>query len=596
MTSYGTISKAATNFLINRRSVAEIAGQNKSDYDKKKFHTVLFDKITKISRFCKVALKNNVREKYSVKSVNICIFAEFELIAEDMLYPIGIQNFEKLRKEGCVYVDKTALMYKMVKEGNYYFLSRPRRFGKSLLISTLEAYFLGKKELFEGLAVAELEKDWVEYPVLHLDLNTKKYDSIEALESILDIFLCEWEKKYGSWEKETDFSSRFEGIIRRAKEKTGRNVVILVDEYDKPMLQAIGNDELQKAYRDTLKSFYGALKSQDACIKFALLTGVTKFGKVSVFSDLNNLKDISMSQYYYDLCGITEKELHHYFDDEVGQLAQMNNQTKEDAYDRLKEEYDGYHFTYDTPGMYNPFSILWTLSERRYGSYWFETGTPTFLVELLQKADYNLEEMAGIEADTDMLGSIFNDDNPIPVIYQSGYLTIKDYDREFGLYKLGFPNREVENGFMKFLLPFYTAKRNTSSSFEIGCFVKDIKSGNAEGFMQRLQSFFAGAKFDQIARDTENWFQNVVFIVTTLCGLYIEAEHQTSNGRIDLVLKTDKYIYVMELKYDGTAEEALRQIDDKGYALPWQTDGRTVIKVGANFSSSLRRLDGWIIA
>ena len=596
MTSYGTISKAATNFLINRRSVAEIAGQNKSDYDKKKFHTVLFYKITKISRFCKVALKNNVREKYSVKSVNICIFAEFELIAEDMLYPIGIQNFEKLRKEGCVYVDKTALMYKMVKEGNYYFLSRPRRFGKSLLISTLEAYFLGKKELFEGLAVAELEKDWVEYPVLHLDLNTKKYDSIEALESILDIFLCEWEKKYGSWEKETDFSSRFEGIIRRAKEKTGRNVVILVDEYDKPMLQAIGNDELQKAYRDTLKSFYGALKSQDACIKFALLTGVTKFGKVSVFSDLNNLKDISMSQYYYDLCGITEKELHHYFDDEVGQLAQMNNQTKEDAYDRLKEEYDGYHFTYDTPGMYNPFSILWTLSERRYGSYWFETGTPTFLVELLQKADYNLEEMAGIEADTDMLGSIFNDDNPIPVIYQSGYLTIKDYDREFGLYKLGFPNREVENGFMKFLLPFYTAKRNTSSSFEIGCFVKDIKSGNAEGFMQRLQSFFAGAKFDQIARDTENWFQNVVFIVTRLCGLYIEAEHQTSNGRIDLVLKTDKYIYVMELKYDGTAEEALRQIDDKGYALPWQSDGRTVIKVGANFSSSLRRLDGWIIA
>ena len=541
-------------------------------------------------------LRNACFAVANLKSVNICIFAEFELIAEDMLYPIGIQNFEKLRKEGCVYVDKTALMYKMVKEGNYYFLSRPRRFGKSLLISTLEAYFLGKKELFEGLAVAELEKDWVEYPVLHLDLNTKKYDSIEALESILDIFLCEWEKKYGSWEKETDFSSRFEGTIRRAKEKTGRNVVILVDEYDKPMLQAIGNDELQKAYRDTLKSFYGALKSQDACIKFALLTGVTKFGKVSVFSDLNNLKDISMSQYYYDLCGITEKELHHYFDDEVGQLAQMNNQTKEDAYDRLKEEYDGYHFTYDTPGMYNPFSILWTLSERRYGSYWFETGTPTFLVELLQKADYNLEEMAGIEADTDMLGSIFNDDNPIPVIYQSGYLTIKDYDREFGLYKLGFPNREVENGFMKFLLPFYTAKRNTSSSFEIGCFVKDIKSGNAEGFMQRLQSFFAGAKFDQIARDTENWFQNVVFIVTRLCGLYIEAEHQTSNGRIDLVLKTDKYIYVMELKYDGTAEEALRQIDDKGYALPWQTDGRTVIKVGANFSSSLRRLEGWIIA
>ena len=513
-----------------------------------------------------------------------------------MLYPIGIQNFEKLRNEGCVYVDKTALMYKMVKEGSYYFLSRPRRFGKSLLISTLEAYFLGKKELFEGLAVAEIEKDWVEYPVLHLDLNTEKYDSPEVLINKLSGAIDSWEKEYGRNESEKSLPTRFEGIIRRAKEKTGRNVVILVDEYDKPMLQAIGNAELQKAYRDTLKSFYGALKSQDACIRFAILTGVTKFGKVSVFSDLNNLNDISMDHRYYDICGISEVELHRYFDSEINGLAQANNQTPEQAYEQLRIDYDGYHFTYDTPGMYNPFSILNTLSKQRYGSYWFETGTPTFLVELLQKADYNLEQMAGMEADTDMLGSIFNDDNPIPVIYQSGYLTIKDYDREFELYKLGFPNREVENGFMKFLLPFYTAKRNSSSSFEIGQFVKDIKSGNAEGFMQRLQSFFAGAKFDQIARDTENWFQNVVFIVTTLCGLYIEAEHQTSNGRIDLVLKTDKYIYVMELKYDGSAEQALQQIDDKAYALPWQADGRTVIKVGANFSSQLRRLDGWVIA
>ena len=512
-----------------------------------------------------------------------------------MLYPIGIQNFEKLRNDGCVYVDKTALMYKMVKEGNYYFLSRPRRFGKSLLISTLEAYFLGKKDLFEGLAVAELEKDWVEYPGLHLDLNAEKYDSIEVLNNKLSGTLKLWEEQYGRDESEKSLPMRFEGIIRRAKEKTGRNVVILVDEYDKPMLQAIGNEELQKAYRDTLKSFYGALKSMDGCIRFALLTGVTKFGKVSVFSDLNNLKDISMSQYYYNICGITEEELHHYFDEEIEQLARTNNQTKDEAYEKLKEEYDGYHFTYDTPGMYNPFSILWTLSERRYGSYWFETGTPTFLVELLQKTDYNLEQMANVEADSDMLGSIFNDDNPIPVIYQSGYLTIKSYDNRFGIYKLGFPNREVEDGFMKYLLKYYTAKKNSNSAFEISRFVADIESGNAEGFMQRLQSFFAGAKFDQIAKDTENWFQNVVFIVTTLCGLYIEAEHQTSNGRIDLVMKTDKYVYVMELKYDGTPEEALRQIDDKGYALPWQADGRKVIKVGANFSSELRRLSGWVI-
>ena len=513
-----------------------------------------------------------------------------------MLYPIGIQSFSEIREHGYVYVDKTALMYKLLSEGKYYFLSRPRRFGKSLLISTLEAYFLGKKELFEGLAVAELEKDWVEYPVLHLDLNTEKYDSPEVLYNKLVGSIEYWEGIYGRNESEKSLPTRFEGIIRRAKEKTCRNVVILVDEYDKPMLQAIGNDELQKAYRDTLKSFYGALKSMDACIRFAMLTGVTKFGKVSVFSDLNNLNDISMDHRYYDICGISEVELHQYFDSEIHGLAQANNQTYEQACEQLKVDYDGYHFTYDTPGMYNPFSILNTLSKQRYGSYWFETGTPTFLVELLQKADYNLEEMSEVETDADVLGSIFNDDNPIPVIYQSGYLTIKGYDNEFGLYKLGFPNREVENGFLKFLLPFYTSKNRISAPLEIRNFVNDIKSGNAEGFMQRLQSFFAGAKFDQVAKDTENWFQNVVFIVTTLCGLYIEAEHQTSNGRIDLVLKTDKYIYVLELKYDGSAEDALKQIDDKGYTLPWQSDGRIVIKVGANFSSSLRRLDGWIIA
>ena len=512
-----------------------------------------------------------------------------------MLYPIGIQSFSEIRQHGYVYVDKTALMYKLLSEGKYYFLSRPRRFGKSLLISTLEAYFLGKKELFEGLAVADLEKDWVEYPVLHLDLNTEKYDSIEVLNNKLSGSLKLWEDQYGRNESEKSIPMRFEGVIRRAKEKTGRNVVILVDEYDKPMLQVIGNEDLQKAYRDTLKSFYGALKSMDGCIRFALLTGVTKFGKVSVFSDLNNLNDISMDHRYYDICGITEEELYRYFEKEINELAQANNQTYEQACQQLKLDYDGYHFTYDTPGMYNPFSILNTLSKQRYGSYWFETGTPTFLVELLQKTDYNLEQMANVEADSDMLGSIFNDDNPIPVIYQSGYLTIKSYDNRFGIYKLGFPNREVEDGFMKYLLKYYTAKKNSNSAFEISRFVADIESGNAEGFMQRLQSFFAGAKFDQIAKDTENWFQNVVFIVTTLCGLYIEAEHQTSNGRIDLVMKTDKYVYVMELKYDGTPEEALRQIDDKGYALPWQADGRKVIKVGANFSSELRRLSGWVI-
>ncbi|MCM1177802.1 MAG: ATP-binding protein [Bacteroidales bacterium] len=512
-----------------------------------------------------------------------------------MLYPIGIQSFSEIRENGYVYVDKTALIYHMVKEGKYYFLSRPRRFGKSLLLSTLEAYFLGRRELFDGLAIAGLEKDWIEYPVLHLDLNTEKYTSPEVLDNLLNDYVSQWESVYGRRDEEVSLPLRFQGVIRRAKEKTGRNVVILVDEYDKPMLQAIGNGPLLDAYRATLKSFYGALKSMDACIRFAFLTGVTKFGKVSVFSDLNNLKDISMSSSYYDICGISEEELHGYFDSEIETLGRSNSESKEDAYLHLKQNYDGYHFSYDSPGMYNPFSILWTLSENRYGSYWFETGTPTFLVELLQNRDYNLEKMSRVVTDEDVLNSIFTDDNPIPVIYQSGYLTIKGYDHRFGMYTLGFPNKEVENGFVKFLMPYYTSKDKVDSPFEIRQFVMDVERGDADGFMSRLQSFFANAKFDQIAKDTENWFQNVVFIVTTLAGFYVEAERQTSSGRIDLVIKTDRYIYVIELKYDGSAEEALRQIDEKGYALPFTSDGREIVKIGANFSSALRGIEKWIV-
>lgn len=512
-----------------------------------------------------------------------------------MLYPIGIQSFSEIRRRGFVYVDKTAGMYKMVSEGKYYFLSRPRRFGKSLLVSTLKEYFLGHKEMFEGLAVAELEKDWIEYPVLHLDLNTKKYIDKSSLNEILNEHLEIWEALYGDEKKQRSPEERFSYLIQQAYNKTGRNVVILVDEYDKPMLQAIGNEELQNEYRSTLKAFYGALKSCDEYIQFALLTGVTKFGKASVFSDLNNLIDLSMDSRFYDICGVSCAELHDNFDAEVGALAERNSETKEEAYEHLRVMYDGYHFSEDTPGMYNPFSLLNTLSRKKYGSYWFETGTPTFLVELLQNKDFNLETMSRFETDADSLNSIFTDDNPLPVIFQSGYLTIKGYDKRFGLYKLGFPNKEVEDGFVKFLMPYYTSKDKIESPFEISRFVNDVQKGNADGFMSRLQSFFANAKFDHIAKDTENWFQNVIFIVTTLAGFYVEAERQTSRGRIDLVLKTDRYIYIIELKFDGSAEEALAQIDTKGYCDPYRHDGRTLIRIGANFSSELRNIEKWII-
>jgi hypothetical protein len=373
-----------------------------------------------------------------------------------MIYPIGRQNFENLRNEGYVYVDKTALIYKLVKEGSIYFLSRPRRFGKSLLLSTLEAYFTGKKELFTGLAMEQLEKEWHKYPVLHLDLNAERYENIEELKNILHTYLRQWENEYGSNESHNiSLSQRFRAVIRAAKEKTGRNVVVLIDEYDKPILQAIGNVPLQEEFRNMLKAFYGVLKSADADLKFALLTGVTKFAKVSVFSDLNNLNDISMDDRYHDICGITDEELYTVFDQEIQELAIANKQTKEEAYSRLKRTYDGYHFTHDTQGLYNPFSVLNTLSKRKYGSYWFSTGTPTYLVELIKKANFNIEELNDYEASEEQLSSVHVDGiDPIPVLYQSGYLTIKDFDERFCMYTLNYPNEEVKNGFVNFLLPF----------------------------------------------------------------------------------------------------------------------------------------------
>ena len=510
------------------------------------------------------------------------------------LYPVGIQNFESLRRDGYFYVDKTAKIYELAKTGRYYFLSRPRRFGKSLLISTLEAYFQGKKELFEGLAMEGLEKEWKKYPILHLDLNTQKYETEESLESVLNENLAVWESLYGRNENEIGPARRFAGVIRRAHEKTGERVAILIDEYDKPMLQAIGDQGRQDSFRSTLKAFYGALKSEDGHIKFALLTGVTKFGKVSVFSDLNNLEDLSRNPGYTDICGISEEELLRDFSDDIQELAAANGQTFEQTCERLKEDYDGYHFCPDSPGMYNPFSILNTFAKKTYGSYWFETGTPTYLVELLKKSDYDLEEMSHVETDADILDSIFTDDNPIPVIYQSGYLTIKSYDKEFGIYELGFPNREVEEGFMKFLLPYYSSVSKTSSPFEIKKFVQDVKRGDIDGFMERLQSFLADCPYE-LAKDVELHYQNVLFIVFRLAGLYTKVEYHTSRGRIDLVLQTDSYVYVMEFKLDGTAEQALQQIEDKQYALPFAKDSRKVYTIGVNFSSETRNIDKWIV-
>ena len=508
-------------------------------------------------------------------------------------YPIGLQNFQGLREDGYVYIDKTAFVYEMANTGKYYFLSRPRRFGKSLLISTIEAYFQGKKELFKGLALEKLEKDWTVHPVFHLDLNAEQYIAPEGLLSILDRHLRMWERIYGKTEGDKTPADRFVALIQRAYEQTGQKVVILVDEYDKPLLQAIGDEELQNNYRSLLKSFYGVAKTMDGYIQLAFFTGVTKFSKVSVFSDLNNLNDISLDERFVDICGITEQEIRVTFDDDVEKMALKRGMDKETCYRRLKENYDGYHFREDSVGVYNPFSLLNALQKMELKDYWFETGTPTFLVETLKHNNYELENMTREEVTADLLGSLDSiGTNPLPLLYQSGYLTIKSYNPRFMTYQLGFPNGEVERGFTKFLYMYYAPIRQEQSMFYIVNFVNEIESGQPERFMARLDTMFADQNY-QIAGDAELYFHNVVYVVFKMLGFYVDVERHTSDGRMDMLIQTKDYIYILEFKMDKSADEALAQIEEKQYAKPFVQDSRKLYKIGVNFSTATRRIEGW---
>ncbi len=380
-----------------------------------------------------------------------------------MKYPIGIQDFEDLRRNGYKYVDKTNFVYKLADEGKYYFLSRPRRFGKSLFLSTLEAYFQGKKELFEGLAIYDLETEWKKYPIFHIDLNTANFREKDSLYNVLNDYLTGWEDKYGTRDSEVTLPLRFKGVIARAAEKEGRGVVILIDEYDKPILQTLQTPELQAEHRAQLKAFYSVLKTQDRYIKFAFITGVTTFGKISVFNDLN-LMDISMDYRYVNICGTTEEELKSYFKEGISELASANGDSESETIDKLRMRYGGYHFEKNSEGIYNPFSVLNTLAKHRYKNYWFETGTSTFLIELLKEHGYRLPDLSKEQVSANVMSSMDSSfPNPIPVIYQSGYLTIKGYDERFKKYQLGFPNKEVEEGFLNLLLPLYNSAGDRSS-------------------------------------------------------------------------------------------------------------------------------------
>ena len=489
-------------------------------------------------------------------------------------------------------MDKTRFVYKMADEGSYYFLSRPRRFGKSLFLSTLEAYFRGWKELFEGLAIYDMEKEWASYPIFHIDLNTANFREEESLYAVLNSHVCQWEEKYGTREYETTLALRFKGVIARAAEKEGRGVVILIDEYDKPILQTLRDPELQDRHRSMLKSFYSVLKTQDRYIRFAFITGVTKFGKVSVFSDLNNLMDISMDPRYVSVCGMTQKELLANFHEGIEELGEAYGDTEEETLAKLKTRYDGYHFKNNSVGIYNPYSVLNTLVKLEYADYWFETGTPTFLVDLLKMHNYRLADITTEYVSGDVINCVDSmSTNPIPVIYQSGYLTIKGYDERFKKYLLGFPNKEVEEGFINFLLPLYTSA-GSDSPFLVDEFVKDVEAGKPEQFMRRMKAFFADTSY-QVVGNAELYFQNAMYLVFKIMGFYTQVERPTSDGRIDAVIQTPDYIYIVECKLDRSADEALAQIADSGYAEPFAMDRRKLYKIGVNFSSETRGVEEW---
>ncbi len=510
--------------------------------------------------------------------------------------PIGIQSFEKLRAGNYLYVDKTEFIYRLASEGTTYFLSRPRRFGKSLLLSTMRAYFEGKKELFTGLKIAELEKDWKKYPVFYFDFNGKKYDSLSSLEAVLNIHLEEWEAIYGDEKKERSLEERFRYLLEAAHKKTGLGVVVLVDEYDKSLLESEG--EALEESRKLFKGFFGNLKSCDEHLQFTFITGVTKFSKVSIFSDLNQLNDISFDKDFSTICGITQKEMKETFKPEIQALAEEVSLSYEGCLAELKRMYDGYHFHPKGEGLYNPFSLINALFKKEFGNYWFASGTPTFLLKKLKQCDFDAREFSTDELSaTQLTLQDYRDDNPnpIPLFYQTGYLTIKSYDAKYQEYHLGYPNDEVRYSFLDCLVPYFTQSTRDSSSLCVSQFCKDVQNGDIDSFMTRFKSLFARLPYSSKTDDTviEQNFQNIIYIVFVLMGQFVGVEQHYSQGRVDCVVQADNYIYLFEFKRDKSADEALAQIEDKKYAEPFLSDKRKLFKIGVNFDSKEKNISEW---
>ena len=512
------------------------------------------------------------------------------------LYPIGIQKFSKIREGNYLYVDKTEYVYRMTHSASsYMFLSRPRRFGKSLLTSTLHSYFSGRKDLFHGLAMEKLEKEWTEYPVLHFDMSTAKHADSEQLLQELNLKLYGYEQIYGRLEEEVNPNQRLMGLIKRAYEQTGKKVVVLIDEYDAPLLDVVHERENLDVLRNIMRNFYSPLKACDPYLRYVFLTGITKFSQLSIFSELNNIKDISMDEPYAVICGISEDEIRLQMKDDLEGLAKKLEITPEEALMKLKENYDGYHFTSPSPDIYNPFSLLNAFADGKFGSYWFGSGTPTYLVKMLDKFGVKPSEIGRRQ----LKSSVFDAPtetmtDAVPLLYQSGYITIKDYNKMLDLYTLDIPNKEVRLGLMESLLPYYVNNKTPEATTMVAYLFYDIQNGDMDAALHRLQEFLSTIPYCDNTR-FEGHYQQVFYIIFSLLGYYVDVEVRTPRGRVDIVLRTKTTLYVMELKLDKSAGEAMEQIDLKNYPERFALCGLPVVKVAVSFDSERCTIGDWEI-
>ena len=512
------------------------------------------------------------------------------------LYPIGIQTFEKIRTRNYMYVDKTEYIYRMVHaDSNYFFLSRPRRFGKSLLTSTLEAYFQGRKDLFKGLAMDLLETEWTEYPVLRFDMSLGKHMEKEQLERYLSSQLELMEHKYGILTESPDANIRLTNLIRRAYEQTGRQVVVLIDEYDAPLLDVVHEEKNLPVLRNIMRNFYSPLKACDPYLRFVFLTGITKFSQLSIFSELNNIKNISMLPEYAAICGITEEEIATQMDEDLDILAGRLNVNCEEVVKKLKAHYDGYHFTWPSPDIYNPFSLLNAFADGRLDSYWFGSGTPTYLIEMLNrfgvlpsKIGGNEVVAADFDAPTERMESI------TPLLYQSGYVTIKGYDEMFQIYTLDIPNAEVRIGLMRSLIPYYVTRDTQATNTTVVNLARALVRGDMDGMLCLLQTFLSTVPYCD-RTDYEGHYQQMLYIIFSLLGAYVDVEVRTPMGRVDMVMRTATTLYIVELKLNQSAEAAIQQIDLKNYPERFALCGLPMVKVSINFDMERHTLKDWMI-